>query len=46
MLHGVGWQLMTDVSVQHIGPILKDEAVIIGVFDPRRWVRRIVPKRR
>jgi hypothetical protein len=34
MLHGLGRYLITDVLVQHIGPILKDEAVIIGVFDP------------
>ena len=32
MLHGIGWYLITDVSVQHIGPILKDEAVIIGIL--------------
>jgi uncharacterized membrane protein YbjE (DUF340 family) len=32
MLHGVGWYSITDVSVQHIGPILKNEAVIIGFF--------------
>jgi len=34
MLHGVGWYLISDVSVQRIGHILKDETVIIGVFDP------------
>jgi hypothetical protein len=32
MLHGIGWYLISEDSVQHIGSVLKDEAAIIGVF--------------
>jgi hypothetical protein len=34
MLHGLGRYLITDILVHHIGFILNDEAVMIGVFDP------------
>jgi hypothetical protein len=28
MLHGLGWQFLTDVSGQHIGPIVNGQAYI------------------
>lgn len=39
MLHGVGWQLVTDVSEQLIGPIFKNVAVQKDSVLKRIWIR-------
>jgi len=49
ILLSLGWYLVSDVSVQPIGPILKGKKFpenLFGLLKPWRWDLPVVPKRR